>query len=240
MAGRNAVILLSGGLDSATVLAMARAEGFACHALSFDYDQRHRHELEAAQAVGRSLGVASHRVVRVDIGALGDRNPGGTNCALIHRDVAVPKGRSDQQMTTGIPVTYVPARNTLFLSYGLAAAELLGAADLFVGVNAVDYSGYPDCRPAYIEAFERMANLATQAAVEGKPFHVHAPLIDWTKPRIIERGLALGVDYSLTHSCYDPDESGRPCGQCDSCQIRESAFGLLGMEDPVRVRFGMA
>lgn len=225
-AGRAAVVLLSGGLDSATVLAMACEEGFACHAVSFDYGQRHGVELRAAKRVAKALGAASHRVVRVDMRGIGG--------SALTSDLAVPKGRSAKEMDGGgIPVTYVPARNTIFLSYGLAVAEVMGAGDVFIGVNAVDYSGYPDCRPEFIEAFERVANLATKAAVEGRDVTIHAPLIHWPKPRIIRRGLELGVDYSLTHSCYDPKRGGKACGRCDACLLRKRAFEELGMRDPV-------
>jgi len=221
-----AVVLLSGGLDSATTLAIARDAGFACHALSFDYGQRHRVELDAAKRVARQLGVASHRWVTLDLRAFGG--------SALTDDIDVPKDRDETQMTRGVPVTYVPARNTIFLAYALAFAEVLGAADVFIGVNAVDYSGYPDCRPQFIAAFERMANLATKAAVEGEvKLTIHTPLIDLPKTAIIQRGLALGVDYSLTHSCYDPSPDGEPCAHCDSCLLRQKAFAALGMTDPV-------
>lgn len=224
-----AVVLLSGGLDSATTLAIARSEGYECHAMSFDYGQRHRVELDAARRVAESLGVASHRWVHLDLRLFG-------GSALTDR-IDVPKDREESAMSQGIPVTYVPARNTIFLAYALALAEVLGSGDIFIGVNAVDYSGYPDCRPEYIEAFERTANLATRAGVEGKRLRIHTPLIQWPKTRIIETGLKLGVDFSLTHSCYDPQPDGkgglRACGRCDSCLIRQSAFGQLGMPDPV-------
>jgi len=229
----DAVVLLSGGLDSATTLALAREAGFACHAMSFDYGQRHRYELSAAAAVARSLEAVEHRIVTIDTQAFG----GLRGSALTDR-IDVPKDRPDEQIATGIPVTYVPARNTLFLSYALAWAEVLGAADIFLGVNAVDYSGYPDCRPEYIAAYQTMARLATKAGVEGTaPVTLRTPLIDWPKTRIIRRGLELGVDYGLTHSCYDPEASGRPCGRCDSCRIRTSAFESLGMTDPALTRF---
>ncbi len=226
-----AVVLLSGGLDSATVLAMARADGFACHAISFDYGQRHRVELRAAHRVAEHLGVASHQVVTIDLRAFG-------GSALTDDALLVPKDRDEATMAGDVPITYVPARNTIFLSYALALAEVRGATDIYLGVNAVDYSGYPDCRPDYIDAFERMANLATRAGVEGQRLTIHAPLIDLAKVEIIEQGLALGVDYGLTHSCYDPVEDGehrlgaRPCGRCDSCVLRGAAFGKLGMVDP--------
>lgn len=219
-----AVVLLSGGLDSATTLAIAREAGFDCHALSFDYGQRHRVELEAAKQVATAHGVAEHRWVTLDLRTLGH--------SALTDDIAVPKDRDESQMSTGIPVTYVPARNTIFLAYALAYAEVLEANDMYIGVNAVDYSGYPDCRPEYVRAFEAMARLATKAGVEGAQLTIHAPLIDLTKPQIIQRGLALDVDYSLTHSCYDPDEHGRACGHCDSCLLRAKAFESLGQTDP--------
>jgi 7-cyano-7-deazaguanine synthase len=220
-----AVVLLSGGLDSATVLAIAKAQGYGCHALSFDYGQRHRVEIDAAQRVATHLGVASHRWVSIDLRAFGG--------SALTSDAAVPKDRDEQQMADGIPVTYVPARNTIFLSYALALAEVLGSADIFIGVNAVDYSGYPDCRPEFIRSFEQTANLATKAGVEGQRFTVHTPLIDWPKTQIVEKGLELGVDYGLTHSCYDPLEGGRACGHCDACLLRQRAFEALGRTDPV-------
>lgn len=228
-----AVVLLSGGLDSATTLAIARAAGFNCHALSFDYGQRHRVELNAAGVVAQMQGVASHRWVRIDTQAFG----GFAGSALTDA-IAVPKDREDSQMSHGIPVTYVPARNTVFLAYALALAESLGAADVFVGVNAVDYSGYPDCRPEFVSAFEAMANLATRAGVDGVRLTIHTPLIHWRKTQIISRGLELGVNFAYTHSCYDPvpDPSralgARPCAHCDSCLIRSDAFRKLGLNDP--------
>ena len=223
------MVLLSGGLDSATVLAIARHEGYRCHALTFDYGQRHRHELRAAAEVARALGAAEHRVACIDLRAFGG--------SALTDAIDVPKDRDESQMTTGIPITYVPARNTIFLSYALAWSEVLGCGDIFIGVNAVDYSGYPDCRPKYIEAFEKMANLATKAAVEGKvEMKVHTPLIHLRKTQIIQRGLELGVDYSLTHSCYDPAPDAIPCGHCDSCLIRARAFEELGMTDPLLAR----
>jgi 7-cyano-7-deazaguanine synthase len=222
---RNAVVLLSGGIDSTTTLAIARSEGFGCYALSFDYGQRHRHELHAASAVARALGAVEHRVVSVDLRAFGG--------SALTGDIEVPKGRPPQEMTAGIPVTYVPARNTIFLSLALGWAEVLGAADIFIGVNAVDYSGYPDCRPKFIRAFEAMANLATKAGVEGGRFTVHTPLIELTKAAIIKRGTELGVDYGPTLSCYDPDPAtGRPCGRCDSCLLRARGFAEASLEDP--------
>ncbi len=221
-----AIVLLSGGLDSATALAVAGSEGFACHALSFDYGQRHRFELQAAQRIAQDQGAASHRVIRIDLSASG----GFGHSALTDR-IDVPKDRPDDQQ--GIPVTYVPARNTIFLSLALGYAEVLGAFDIYLGINAVDYSGYPDCRPAFVEAFERLANLATAAGVEGKGhFTVHAPLLEWSKARIIRTGTELGVDFCLTHSCYDPDEQGLACGHCDSCRLRREGFSQAGLEDP--------
>jgi 7-cyano-7-deazaguanine synthase len=208
-----AVLLLSGGLDSATVGAIAREQGFDLYALSFDYGQRHRFELTASRRVAQWLGVQQHIELKIDLTQFGG--------SALTAAIEVPKGRSDEEMSAGIPITYVPARNTVFLSLALAYAEVLGAADIFLGVNALDYSGYPDCRPEYIAAFERLANLATKAGVEGKlSFRIHTPLIEWTKAQIIRRGQELGVDYSLTHSCYDPDAAGRACGRCDSCLLR--------------------
>jgi 7-cyano-7-deazaguanine synthase len=221
-----AVILLSGGLDSATSAAIARAEGFSLYAISFDYGQRHRQELAAAARVAQALGVARHVTVPIDLTLFGH--------SALTDQIDVPKGRSADAMRHGIPVTYVPARNTVFLSLALAFAETVDAADLFLGVNALDYSGYPDCRPEYISAFERLANLATKAGVEGTlKFRVHAPLIELTKAQIIERGVRLGVDYALTHSCYDPTPAGLACGQCDSCQLRRKGFAEAGLEDPL-------
>ncbi len=223
---RPAVVLLSGGLDSATVLAIAKREGFACHALSFCYGQRHVMELAAAEVVAREMGAVSHRTVDIDL-----RQFGGS---ALTSDLAVPKKGSADEIGSEIPITYVPARNTIFLSFALAFAEVTGASDIFIGVNALDYSGYPDCRPEYIAAFERMANLATKAAVEGKQrLKIHAPLIQSTKAQIIRRGLELGVDYSLTSSCYDPDPAGMACGRCDSCLLRLKGFAENGMRDPI-------
>ena len=228
MARKAAVILLSGGLDSATTLAIARDAGFACYALTFLYGQRHRREVEAAARVARALGVVEHRVVTIDLGAFG-------GSALTDSTLQVPKDRSDLDDTTAIPVTYVPARNTIFLSYALAWAEVLGLFDIFVGVNSTDYSGYPDCRAEFIAAFEKMANLATAAAVEGKGrYRIHTPIIEKTKAEIIRAGTRLGVDYSLTHSCYDPDPSGRSCGRCDSCRLRLRGFAEAGLHDPLK------
>ena len=223
-----AVVLLSGGLDSATTLAIARDRGFACHALSCDYGQRHRVELHAARRVARHLGAAGYHCVRIDVGGFG-----GLKGSALTDDLDVPKDRDEADMSADIPVTYVPARNTIFLAYALALAETLGSGDVFIGVNAVDYCGYPDCRPQYIAAFQHLANLATKAAVEGRKLTIHAPLIDWPKTRIIQRGLELGVDYSLTHSCYDPQANGACCRRCDSCLLRQNAFEAQGMTDPV-------
>ena len=221
----SAVVLVSGGLDSATALAVARRDGFRCYALSFDYGQRHVVELTAARAVARRAGVVEHTVVKIDL-----RSFGGS---ALTSDLPVPKGRTADEMGRDIPVTYVPARNTIFLSYALAWAEVLGAADIFLGVNALDYSGYPDCRPEYIEAFERMANLATRAGVEGTTvLRIHTPLIRSTKAEIIATGLELGVDYGITRSCYDPSPNGEACGECDSCQLRLRGFRENGLQDP--------
>ena len=223
---RRAVILLSGGLDSATVGAIARQQGFSLYALSVDYGQRHRFELESAQRVAAALGVADHRVLQIDLASLGG--------SALTADIAVPQGRSDEQMSHGIPVTYVPARNTVMLSLALAYAEVSGAADVFIGVNAVDYSGYPDCRPEFIAAFQNLANLATKAGVEGAlAFQIHTPLLDLTKAEIIRRGMDLGVDYGLTHTCYAPNPAGKPCGRCDACQLRLKGFAEAGLVDPV-------
>ena len=223
---RSAVVLLSGGLDSATTAAIARADGFDWHALSFDYGQRHRFELESARRVAESLGARRQATVAINLAQFGGSALTGA--------LDVPKDRSDREMATGIPVTYVPARNTVFLSLALAWAETLGAADIFIGVNAIDYSGYPDCRPEYIAAFEQLASLATKAGVEGTlAFRVHTPLITMTKAEIIRRGVALGVDYGLTHSCYDPAPDGRACGHCDSCVLRRKGFAEAGLRDPV-------
>lgn len=219
-----AIVLLSGGLDSATVLAIAREQGFACHALSLDYGQRHRAELAAARRVAKALGAAEHRVVPIALDAFG-------GSALTDRRIAVP-----EHETAGVPVTYVPARNTVFLALALGWAEVVGARDLFIGVNALDYSGYPDCRPEYIAAFERLANLATKAGVEGGRFHVHAPLIAMTKAQIIREGARLGIDYALTVSCYQADDEGRACGRCDSCRLRAKGFADACIPDPTRYR----
>jgi 7-cyano-7-deazaguanine synthase len=223
-AGRPAVCLLSGGLDSATCLALARRQGYACYALSFDYGQRHRIELEAAARVAASLGVERHLVAKIGLDAFGG--------SALTADIAVPKGREAAEMSAAIPVTYVPARNTIFLSFALAWAEVLGSSDIFIGVNALDYSGYPDCRPEFIEAFQRMANLATKAGVEGRTrMEIHTPLLRLGKADIVRLGRDLGLDFSLTHSCYDPGPEGRPCGQCDACVLRRKGFEEAGIED---------
>src|SRR3954447_10781959 len=227
-----AIVLSSGGLDSTTCLAIARADGHApLYSLSFDYGQRHRHELEAAAHVAKQFAVAEHRVIPIDLRQFGK--------SALTADIAVPKNRDESSMSADIPITYVPARNTIFLSYALAWAEVLGLFDVFIGVNAVDYSGYPDCRPEFIEAFERTANLATKMTMQDAPkgtetgaFKIHTPLIRLTKAQIIRRGTDLGVDYSMTHSCYDPDDQGRACGRCDSCVLRRKGFTEAGVPDP--------
>ena len=235
MADKRAVVLLSGGLDSATTLAIARSESFQCYALTFKYGQRHHREVEAAGKIARSLGVVEHRVIEIDLAVFG-------GSALTDSAIEVPKDRARLRDTlvvslsnpSEIPPTYVPARNTIFLSYALAWAEVLGAFDIFIGVNAVDYSGYPDCRPEFVAAFEKTANLATAAAVEGKGrYRIRTPVINMTKGEIIRAGTSLGVDYSLTHSCYDPDQRGRSCGRCDACQLRLKGFAEAGLKDPV-------
>ena len=218
----SAVVLLSGGLDSTTVLAMAIAEGYDCHTLAFDYGQRHRNELEASARISTTLGAASHRIFPIDIGSFGG--------SALTADIEVPKGRDESKMTD-IPVTYVPARNLVFLSIAVALAETLDATDLFIGVNAVDYSGYPDCRPAFIESFSQTANLATKLGVDGKGIVVHTPLMEMTKAEIILRGVGFGVDYSMTHSCYDPID-GAACRECDSCVLRKRGFEQAGIDDP--------
>lgn len=224
---KKAVVLLSGGLDSATVLAIARCEGYEAFALSFSYGQRHLWELEAARRVAAAIGATEHRIAEIDLRVFGG--------SALTADIAVPKGRAMDEMANGIPVTYVPARNTIFLSFALAWAEVLGAHDIFIGVNALDYSGYPDCRPEFIEAFEQMANLATKVSVEGRQkVKIHTPLIAMTKAQIIRRGMELGVDYGVTSSCYDPSATGEPCGQCDSCLLRAKGFHECGIEDPAR------
>ena len=227
MADNKAVILVSGGLDSATTLAIARKEGFRCYALSFAYGQRHKREVEAARKVAESLGAAEHRIIEIDLAAFG-------GSALTDSAVEVPKDRAALGEAGPIPSTYVPARNTIFLSYALAWAEVLGAFDIFIGVNATDYSGYPDCRAEFIAAFEKTANLATSAAVESaQQYRIRTPIMDMTKAQIILAGTKLGVDYSLTHSCYDPDEQGRSCGRCDSCRLRLKGFAEAGLKDPI-------
>jgi len=222
MSEKKAVILLSGGLDSATVVAMAKAEGYQCYSMSFDYGQRHRVELQAAERVAQQLGVIEHKVVGLNLNGIG-------GSALTDLNIDVPEAPSE-----GIPVTYVPARNTVFLALALGWAEVLDAQDIFIGVNAVDYSGYPDCRPEFIEAFERMANLATKAGVEGEGFRIRAPLQYLSKAQIIRAGLANGVDYALTVSCYQADQEGRACGKCDSCRLRAEGFANAGVADPTR------
>lgn len=230
-AGRPAaIVLLSGGLDSATTLAITQADGFACHTLAFDYGQRHRHELAAAARIAKAFGAASHRVIGVDLRAIGG--------SALTSELAVPKGGAAEQTGAGIPVTYVPARNLIFLSIAAACAEVLGAAHVFLGINAVDYSGYPDCRPEFVRAFEAAARLGTKAGVEGRPLSVHAPLVAMSKAQIIRKGVDLGVDYGLTHSCYDPVVTAAgevlACGACDSCQLRREGFRKAGVSDPTR------
>ncbi|WP_165869766.1 7-cyano-7-deazaguanine synthase QueC [Pseudomonas sp. LS-2] len=222
MTEKRAVILLSGGLDSATVVAMAKADGFACYTMSFDYGQRHRAELQAAERVAKDLGVIEHKVIGLNLNGIG-------GSALTDSSIAVPEAPGE-----GIPVTYVPARNTVFLSLALGWAEVLGARDIFIGVNAVDYSGYPDCRPEFVESFERMANLATKAGVEGQGFTIQAPLQMLSKADIVKAGTRLGVDYGLTVSCYQADDQGRACGKCDSCRLRAEGFLAAGVTDPTR------
>jgi 7-cyano-7-deazaguanine synthase len=229
--GDACIVLCSGGLDSTTCLAIAREQHFSpLYSLAFDYGQRHRHELTAAAAIARQFGIAEHRVIRIDLRQFGK--------SALTDAIDVPKDRDERTMAGDIPITYVPARNTIFLSYALAWAEVIGARDVFIGVNAIDYSGYPDCRPEFIAAFEAMANLATRMTVQRngaeRPFRVHTPLIRLTKAQIIQKGVALGVDYGMTHSCYDPDESGRACGRCDSCILRRKGFAAAGVADPTR------
>ena len=221
-----AIVLLSGGLDSTTVLAIAKSQGYLPYALSFRYGQRHEIEIAAADRVARSMGVARHVVTDIDLRVFGG--------SALTADIDVPKHESADGVTEDIPVTYVPARNTIFLSFALAYAETVGSSDIFIGVNALDYSGYPDCRPEYIAAYEAMANLATRAGVEGNQLTIHTPLISMTKAETVQRGLALGVDYSLTSSCYDPDAEGRPCGHCDSCLLRLKGFAEAGSSDPLQ------
>ena len=227
MADTKAVVLLSGGMDSATTLAIARSEGFQCYALTFRYGQRHQREIEAAKKIVHSLAVAEHRIIDIDLAAFG-------GSALTDPNIEVPKNGTDLGTSGQIPSTYVPARNTIFLSYALAWAEVLDAFDIFIGVNTTDYSGYPDCRAEFIAAFEKTANLATATAVQGRgQYRINTPIIDMTKARIILAGTKLGVDYSLTHSCYDPDEQGRSCGRCDSCRLRLKGFAEAGLKDPI-------
>lgn len=221
---KRAVVLLSGGLDSATTLAICRREGFDAHALSFEYGQRHQIEITAAKRVAVSLGALEHRIAQIDLRVFGG--------SALTDEIPVPKDRV-QEEANGIPITYVPARNTIFLSYALAWCEVLGAADIFIGANAVDYSGYPDCRPEFISAFETLANVATKAGVEGAPFRIHAPLLAMSKAQIIETGAKLGVDFALTHSCYDPTSDSLACGRCDSCRIRLEGFRQAGRQDPI-------
>ncbi len=226
-AGKRAIVLLSGGLDSTTTLAIARQEGYELHALTFRYGQRHEFEIEAARQIATRAQVASHVIAEINLRAFGG--------SALTADIDVPKGRSLDEMSSGIPVTYVPARNTIFLSFALALAEVREAADVFIGVNALDYSGYPDCRPEYIEAFQRMANLATRAGVEGRgSIRIHTPLIELTKREIVAKGLSLGVDYSLTSTCYDPSVDGLACGSCDACLLRLKGFAENGLDDPAR------
>jgi 7-cyano-7-deazaguanine synthase len=227
---KKAVVLLSGGLDSATCAAMAKRDGFELFALTFDYGQRHKVEIESAKRVAKWLGVKEHRMAGIDLNAF--------SSSLLDLKASVPKNRIDSKEDGGIPSTYVPARNTIFLSYALGWAETIGACDIFVGVNAVDYSGYPDCRPEYIAAFEKMANLATRAAVEGSRMNIHAPLVDMTKPQIIRAGIDLKIDYSVTHSCYDPSPKGLACGFCDSCILRKRGFADAGVQDPTQYASG--
>ncbi len=227
MADKKAVVLLSGGLDSATTLAIAHDKGFECYALTFRYGQRHKREIEAANKVANFLGTVEHRIIDIDLAQFG-------GSALTDSRIEVPKDRTDLESHAKIPPTYVPARNTVFLSYALAWAEVLGAFDIFIGVNTTDYSGYPDCRSEFIAAFEKTANLATAAAVEHRGrYHIHTPIINMTKAEIIRTGTELGVDFALTHSCYDPDQQGRSCGRCDSCRLRLKGFAEAGLNDPV-------
>jgi 7-cyano-7-deazaguanine synthase len=223
---KRAVVLLSGGIDSTTTLAMAIAEGYETFALSFDYSQRHQIEVKAAHRVADSLGAKQHRVAKIDMRIFGG--------SALTDDIEVPKQRSEAEIARGIPVTYVPARNTIFLAYALAWAEVIPASDIFLGINAIDYSGYPDCRPEFIEAFETMANLATKAGVEGRRFQIHTPLIKFSKAEIIRKAVEVGVDLSLTHSCYDPTPEGLACGECDSCLLRLKGFREAGIKDPIR------
>jgi len=230
VANKKAIVLLSGGLDSATTLAVAKNQGFDCYALTFRYGQRHSIEIKSAKRIADAIGVIEHRILDIDLAAF-------AGSALTDRSLDVPKGRNIISRGTDIPVTYVPARNTIFLSFALAWAETLGIFDIFIGVNAIDYSGYPDCRAEFIKAFQKLANLATAAGVEGKgKYKIHTPIIKMTKAEIIKTGAKLNLDYSLTHSCYDPDEKGRACGRCDSCRLRLKGFAEAGLKDPVEYR----
>ena len=223
---KSAVVLLSGGIDSTTTLAIALAEGYEAYALSFDYGQRHQIETQAARRAADSLGAKKHRIAKIDLRVFGG--------SALTGDIDVPKQRSETEIADGIPVTYVPARNTIFLAYALGWAEVIQAADIFLGVNAIDYSGYPDCRPEFIEAFQTVANVGTKAGVEGRRFQIHTPLIKFSKAEIIRKAVKLGVDLSLTHSCYDPSPDGLACGECDSCLLRLKGFREAGMKDPIR------
>ncbi len=223
---KKAVVLISGGIDSSTVMAIAKKAGHDIFALSFDYGQRHRYELQSAQTISKAFGVKDHLIIKIDLRAIGG--------SALTADIEVPQNRSTKEMSKEIPVTYVPARNTIFLSFALAWAEVLKAYDIFIGVNALDYSGYPDCRPEYIAAYEKMANLATKEGVDGRHTHIHTPLINMKKSEIIKKGIELGVDYSLTHSCYNPSTMGLACGKCDSCLIREKGFQEAGVNDPTK------
>ncbi len=230
---KRAVVLLSGGLDSATVFAIAKASGFEVYSMSFCYGQRHVYELECAEMIAKTMGSLEHVIINIDLSQFGG--------SALTSDIEVPKGRNTEGMSHEIPVTYVPARNTIFLSYSLAWSEVLDISDIFIGVNVLDYSGYPDCRPEFIEAYERMANLATKSAVEGSnKIKIHTPLINMTKAQIIQRGIVLGVDYSMTSSCYDPLETGAPCGNCDSCLLRAKGFSESGFVDPLNLKFGLS
>ena len=223
---RKAVVLLSGGLDSTTIMAIVKNKGYDIYALSFDYGQRHKLELEAAQKVAKHFGAKRHLILRLDLNTIGG--------SALTEDIPIPQGRRLKEIGSGdIPITYVPARNTIFLAYALAWAEVLDATDIFIGVNSVDFSGYPDCRPEFIESFQRMANLATKAGVEGKDIKIHTPLIKMTKGEIIKKGISLGIDYAMTHSCYSPKKDGLPCGQCDSCLLRKKGFKEAGIPDPL-------